>query len=412
MRTSTYTYHTLPNGLRIVIEEMPDVPSAAAGFLARTGARDETREVAGVSHFLEHMMFKGTPKRTWHEINSAFDAMGSTYNAFTSNDRTFYYGWVPRDCLREQIELLADMMRSTLPPSEFEMEKNVILEEIARSKDNLVSVAFDVLMEQAFAGHPLAWPVLGYEETIRSLRRDAMAEYFARRYAADNLILIVAGNVNPGEVIGWAEAFCGAWAPARDGAMRVAPELRNGSAGQTVSRFQQQVIMWAFPAPPGCVDDAELASATATILGGDNSRIFWNVVQKGLCPRAGAFHLDFSDAGLMILWAMCDPKHCEAAFSAIRGEAERMQSGGVTADEVARIRNKRLTSLAAEGEAPYDRLKLIMDDVDYRGRARTLEERLAVVDAIEPSTVGTYLARYPVTGEGFLVSVGPSDWRG
>ncbi len=119
--------HQLPNGLRVVIERMPQVRSAAAGFLARTGARDETPELAGVSHFLEHMCFKGTPRRTWEQINTAFDEMAVDYNAYTSEERTFYYGWVRTEYIGNQIELLADMMRSLIPAQEFDIDKKVVL---------------------------------------------------------------------------------------------------------------------------------------------------------------------------------------------------------------------------------------------------------------------------------------------
>ena len=112
-----YTLHTLDNGLQIVIEQMVDVRSAAAGFLVRTGARDETPDVAGISHFLEHMVFKGTAKRSWREITVDFDRMGSTYNAFTSEDRTIFYGWVRKYDITKQIELLADMMQPTCRPT-------------------------------------------------------------------------------------------------------------------------------------------------------------------------------------------------------------------------------------------------------------------------------------------------------
>jgi len=147
-----YTLHTLGNGLRVVIEEMPDLRSAAAGFLVDTGARDEAGSLAGVSHFLEHMMFKGTSKRTWRDITIDFDRMGSTYNAYTSEDRTVYYGWVRSADIGKQIELLADMVRSALPPEEFDMEKNVVLEEIAMSKDHLEHVALRTRQHDADRG--------------------------------------------------------------------------------------------------------------------------------------------------------------------------------------------------------------------------------------------------------------------
>ncbi|MCH7840090.1 MAG: insulinase family protein [Planctomycetes bacterium] len=206
-----YTLHTLANGLQIVIERMPDVRSAAAGFLVCTGARDEVAEQAGVSHFLEHMMFKGTNRRSWQEITIDFDRMGSSYNAFTSEDRTVYYGWVRRADIGKQIELLADMMQSTLPPEEFETERKVILEEIAMAKDDLEHLTFDFLQEKVFAGHPLAWPILGYEQTVQGLSRDVMWDYFRRRYVPDRMILIIAGNVEPTKMIDLAEELCGSW---------------------------------------------------------------------------------------------------------------------------------------------------------------------------------------------------------
>ncbi|MBN1489932.1 MAG: insulinase family protein, partial [Phycisphaerae bacterium] len=162
---SPFIEETLPNGLRIVIELMPHVKSAACGFMARTGSRDEDSPLAGVSHFLEHMCFKGTPKRTWREITIDFDEMGSHYNAFTSKDRTFYYGWVRNADIGRQLELLADMMRSTLPPDEFATEKNVVLEEIAMSNDQIESLAYHLLHERVYKGGAMAWPVLGYEDS-------------------------------------------------------------------------------------------------------------------------------------------------------------------------------------------------------------------------------------------------------
>ena len=145
-----FVSHTLDNGLRIVIEVMAGVRSAACGFLARTGSRDEDRALAGASHFLEHMCFKGTHNRTCAQINIAFDEMGAFYNAFTSKERTFYFGWVRHGDLYRQMELLADMMRSAIPPAEFDTEKNVVLEEIAMSNDQITHLAFDFLHEKVF----------------------------------------------------------------------------------------------------------------------------------------------------------------------------------------------------------------------------------------------------------------------
>lgn len=405
-----YTLHELSNGLRIVIETMPDVASAAAGFLIRTGARDETREIAGISHFLEHMMFKGTTKRTWRDITIDFDRMGSSYNAYTSEDRTMYYGWVRKEDIEPQMELLADMMRSTLPPEEFEMEKKVILEEIAMSQDHLEQVAFDFLQEHVFKGHSLAWPILGYEDTVRAMQRDRMWAYFQERYSPDNMLLVVAGNVDPPHIIGVAERLCGAWKPSGTNIPRTQPIVHTGVNVKQVDRFKQQILALTFPSVGAAHELAETAGAAASILGGDNSRFFWNIVQEGLSPRAGAFHLDYTDCGVLILSAACQPEQCERLLEAMRGEAKRICEQPVETHEVDRVKNKRRTSLAAEGEAPYYRLTQIMDDLEYHGYPRTVEQALADVDAITPRRIQEYFERCPINVEGHLASVGPRHW--
>ena len=215
----------LDNGLRVVIEPMRDVSSAAAGFMARAGSRDEPAEWAGVSHFLEHMCFKGTRKRRWQQITIDFDNMGAYYNAFTSREHTFYFGWVRRADIDRQIELLSDMVRPTLPQAEFDMEKKVVLEEIAMSDDDLDRHMYDTLHEKVFAGHSLRWPVLGYKETVAALTRQNMADYHAQYYSPANVVLIVAGNVDAG---------CGAAdCPAGDGGL---DERGQGTAAAGAAR--------------------------------------------------------------------------------------------------------------------------------------------------------------------------------
>ncbi len=407
-----YTLHTLPNGLRIVIERMPEVNSAAAGFLARTGARDEVPELAGVSHFLEHMCFKGTAKRDWQQTSVDFDKLGSIYNAFTSADRTFYYGWVPKRSIRDQIEIVADMMRPALPEEEFATEKNVILEEIAMAKDSIDHVAFDFVLEKVFEGHPLAWPVLGYDTTVTDLTRDQMHAYFEKRYAADNMMLIVAGNVDPAEIIATAEDLCGHWKPAESKGERKTPEIRTGVANRVVDRFNQQVIAMNFPGPGAGDPLSETADVAASILGGGNSRFFWNIVQSGLSPSAGCFRFDLGDCGLTILTAQTDADvdGVEKLADALREEARDICHNKVRPEEVQRVKNKRRTGLAVEGESPYHRLVQIMDDADYRGAPRTVEQRLADVEAVSVDSVAEFFERYPIDRDGFLIGVGPREW--
>ncbi len=405
--------HTLPNGLRIVVEQMPDTRSVAAGFLARTGARDEVPELAGISHFLEHMCFKGTTNRTWEQINTEFDDIAVDYNAFTSEERTFYYGWVQTENLEKQIELLADMMRSRLPAEEFDMEKKVVLDEIARSNDQLMHVAYDFLHNTAFDGHPLGWPVLGHDATVEALTREQMSAYYQERYAPNNLILIAAGDVTLERVIELAEKFCGQWESGPAKPERQTPKMKVGSVLKQLDQFGQQIVALCYPAPSSVDPLHETANAAASILGGQNSRFFWNIVQEGISPDASCYRIPYCDYGMTLLWGQADPQNCERLLEAMQSQAEKIGTSKVDEQEVQRVKNKRRTSLAVESEAPYYRLVQIMGDVDLLGAPRSIDQRLADVDAITVDRIAEYFESYPFDAQDrLLISVGPRDWQG
>ncbi len=409
MSDPVFVQEQLSNGLRVVLEVMPHVPSAACGFLVRTGARDEAPEVAGVSHFLEHMCFKGTPHRTWEQINIAFDELGAHYNAYTSKDRTFYYGWARAEDFERQLELLADMMQSVLPPEEFETEKNVILEEIAMSDDDLAASAYDFLFENLCARSSFAWPVLGYQQTVRGLLRDQMADYLHRRYSPRNLVLVVAGNLEPARVMAAARRMCGSWPAVEPGLARRPPQLRTGVASRQIERFHQQAVLIAYPSASAVHHLDETAEAVAAILGGVNSRFYWNIVQQGLSPRAGVFREEFADFGLLVLYGLCAPENAEKLTEAMLIETDKL-CDGVQAKEIQRVKNLRRTSLAIESEAPYYRLGQLSDDIDYLGRPRSAAERLAAVNAVSEASIQRYLQEFPLSADRLLVSVGPRNW--
>jgi len=400
----------LPNGLRIIMEVMPHVRSAAVGFLVNTGSRDEPPELAGVSHFLEHMCFKGTPRRNWRAINVAFDEMGSYYNAFTGKERTFYFGWVPADQIERQIELLADMMRSVLPADEFEVERGVILEEIAMSKDAIEHLAWDLIHERLCPGHPLGWSVLGTEATIKAMTRDRMYAYFRERYNPANMVLIATGRIDPEHVVAVAERLCGDWPSEGQVDHRVPPTFKTGTVTQQVERFNQQAIAVVLPAPRAGHPDAEVARALASVLGGDNSRFFWKIIQTGLAHEAGVYWVAYGDCGLMVLDGLCVPEKAEGLARAIQAEAVKITREGVDSSELQRVKNKRRTGLAAESEATYHRLLQVAEDVCDYGYPRTVQERLAAIEEVTVERVTRYLKEWPVDTEGLLVSLGPRNW--
>src|SRR3954471_6925158 len=182
--------HTLPNGLQIIGETSPPARSTALGFFVRTGSRDETPEVSGVTHFLEHMVFKGTPHRTALDVNYDFDRIGASYNAFTSEENTVFYAAILPEYLPQAVDILSDILRPSLRGEDFDMEKNVIIEEIGMYEDQPMWCAYDNAKKAFFAEHPLGNSILGTPDSIKALKRDQMMEYFQRRYVASNITVV------------------------------------------------------------------------------------------------------------------------------------------------------------------------------------------------------------------------------
>ncbi|MGZ3637812.1 MAG: M16 family metallopeptidase, partial [Ktedonobacterales bacterium] len=241
--------HTLPNGLQILGQRMPDLESISVCFHVRTGSRDEhDPALYGVSHFLEHMVFKGTARRDAEQITLDFNKMGAEFNAFTSVEQTVYYARVLGDYLPDAVDLLSDMMRPRLDAQDFAMERNVILEEIARSEDVPTNQAYRKLLGTYFEGTSLSHEVLGTRQSIRELSVEQMRDYHARRYAANNLILAIAGNFDWERLVALAEEKCGAWTQGEAG-RDAQPFVPAQSTSRVIVKpqQQQQIMLLAWP---------------------------------------------------------------------------------------------------------------------------------------------------------------------
>src|SRR5919202_5983579 len=201
----------LDNGLQVIGESSPSARSVALGFFVRTGARDETPEVSGVTHFLEHMVFKGTPRRSAFAVNRDFDRIGADYNAYTSEENTVFHAAVLPEYVPQAVDILADILRPSLRQEDFDMEKNVIIEEIGMYEDQPMWSAYDHAKRAYFADHKLGNGILGTPETIRPLTRDQMHGYFERRYVAPNVTAVAAGNFDWPAFVELVQKHCGGW---------------------------------------------------------------------------------------------------------------------------------------------------------------------------------------------------------
>ncbi len=404
---SPFSTHTLDNGLKLVFESIPRIHSAALGFYVHTGSRDEPADLAGVSHFLEHMCFKGTANRDWRQLSLDVDDLGAMWNAYTWWEGTAYFHWVQSDRAANSAEILADMMRSTLPEDQFDIEKKVILEEIAMYRDRPDALIIDELIQEAFAGHPLGQSVLGTEDTIGPISRDQMADYFHERYGPDNMTFVITGRFDRDEMIRVAENHCGGWETREAIRAQMKPEFRASRKVLERTNVIREHIAMAYPAPCDSDEWATTADLLAYYLGAaSNSRLFWSVVQKGLADEASADFCGFSDTGLFCVYVSVDPKNVSRVLEIVRQEVDELKRG-VDGEALARARTKQATALVTGGEHGLRRFSQIVGSLSTGTPLKTLEEELAEIDAVTPGRIAEYLERYPLDGEPAVVALGP-----
>jgi predicted Zn-dependent peptidase len=407
--TVFYT-HQLPNGLQIVGQPMPDFESVAVSYYVRTGSRDEPDPgIAGVSHFLEHMVFKGTKTLDWQEITLEFNKIGAELNAFTSHESTVYYARVLGEYLERALELLSDMMYPRLAESDFETEKEVIINEIARSEDQPYNLAFRRMMQTYFADHPLGHDVLGSRESIRDMQVDQMRKYWEQRYAANNLVLSIAGNFNWEQIVSLAEKHCATW--------------RTGDASRHTEAYQpsqpvneiivdpnlkQQIMIVSMPAVDVKDPDYYAAVLGGSILGdGDGSRLFWNIHQKGLAESASAGIWAMEGTGIMMMEANSTPEEAPRVLKLLQEELKSLLEDGIHEDELRRAKDKWISNMVLSSESTFSRMRSLANDWVVEGRLISVEEEIQRIEKVTTEDVMRSLKRFPMRDKQVLVALGP-----
>jgi predicted Zn-dependent peptidase len=402
-----FSVHTFENGLTAIIEFLPQAVSTAVGFHIRTGARDEVQKLDGVSHFLEHMMFKGTEKRGWQEINRDFDQMGARYNAFTSWEETCYYAWVLKEEEPRALELLSDMLNPTLPEDEFQTERKVILEEIARYNDMPDHVAFEQAMRIAFAGHRLSSNILGSAASIKRMQRAEMLDYLKRRYAPSNVTLFVCGNVDEAKMLAHIEELWSGRTGPRAERTSPTPQFRNGFKMIQKKNVARQNMVFLWPTLPITDKRSTVASLLGNILGDDrSSRLYWALRHTGLCDEAGGGYWGFTDCGLMAVQTSCDPEKTPQVEKIVRAELKKLKKG-VKPIELQRAKNRALTSLVFSAETPFNRFRQLMHQWTVRRELLTPEAMKARVEAVTLQDIHQLIEDYPFDTPGVVVGLGP-----
>jgi len=403
----TFCHHVLENGLEVVAEVRPQAYSCAFAFFVRAGARDETPDISGVSHFLEHMVFKGSSRRSAEQVNRELDELSVGSNAFTSEEQTVYFATTLPEDQRALVELLADMLRPALRPDDFETEKQVILEEIAKYDDQPPYGAHEKCLAAFFGDHPLGHSILGTTASISALSRQQMLDYFEQRYSPSNIVLAAAGRVDFEGLVAQAAEYCGQW-PRREAPRRHLPaQPRAGFQVLHKPQAVQEYVVQLAPGPSARDEDRYAARLLAAIVGDDvGSRLFWELVDTGRAESATLGTQGFEDAGAFCTWLACLPDLAADNLQRVRRIIEQVKTEGVTGEELARVKNKICAELVLRAERSANRLFAVGSSWLVRREYRTVREAVERYQAVTLADIQRVLDRFDLAHTA-TVAVGP-----
>ncbi len=401
----------LDSGLRVVTEALPGLRSVAVGYWVGTGSRDEPDPICGASHFLEHLLFKGTERRRAHDIAEAVESVGGDMNAFTGQEVTAFYMRMPDRHLDTALDIMSDIVWSpALRDDEFESERQVILEEIRMRDDAPDDLVHDVFAGALFPGHPLGREVAGTEATIEAVTRDQIADYHALHYRPANVVVAVAGNVDHDDVVAAVEAATPRGATER-------PARRNGAdAGAPTSRVlvdrpheQAHLVLGTRSLRRDDPDRYALAVLDQVLGGGMSSRLFQEVREKrGLAYSVFSYRSAYEETGALAVYAGTAPERAADTLAIIEAELDRLVAdGGVTDKELAGAKGHLTGSLALSLESSSSRMHRIGRSELTMGEIPSLDDVVAEVEAITAADVARVIDRVLGPGERTLAAVGP-----
>ena len=382
----------LANGLTIVSHAMPEVETVSLGIWIGAGSRSESETEHGVAHFLEHMAFKGTARRSARDIVEEIEAVGGDLNAATSVDSTAYYARVLKGDMPLALDILSDIILSPrFDMSELQRERDVILQEIAASLDSPEDIVYDDISEAAFPNQAVGRPILGTVESVGGFDRDHLGSYLATHYHAPNMVLAAAGAIDHVALVAEAERLLAGL----DGSASPKPTsaIYSGGVKRTDKPFEQTHLMLAFEAPPYCHDDYFTAQILAGALGGGmSSRLFQEVRERrGLCYSVYAFCSALADSGMFTVHAAGSPEKADDLFSVIHNELARAAEKGFDDAEVSRVKAQLKMGLLAGLESSGARVEQLARQILLHGRVLSTDEIVAEIERVETADLQSML---------------------
>jgi predicted Zn-dependent peptidase len=405
----------LPSGLRIVTEEVPSVRSAAIGIWVNVGSRDETPAVAGASHFLEHLLFKGTTRRTALEISATIEAVGGEMNAFTSKEYTCFYARVIDTDLPMAIDVVSDLITSSIVSAlDVDAERKVVLEEIAMRDDDPSDLVHDLYAETYYGDTTLGRPILGTTKSIKEMTRSSVFNYYKKKYLPQDLVVAVAGNIKHKRVVAMVEE-----ALSRDNFLDVkgAPQIRPNTPVKTkpmnsvglLTRKTEQAHMFYGMEGVARADDRRFAMGVlASALGGGmSSRLFQEIREKrGLAYSVYAYAQQFAGSGQIGFYAGCNPAKAIEVVEIIREILADVAENGMSHEEIERAKGAVRGSLVLSQEDSGSRMSRIGKNEIVYGQVMGFDDILKAISRVNPTDVREIASEY-LTKSPTLALVGP-----
>lgn len=382
----------LKNGLRVVMEKIPTCRSVSFGIWVKTGSRNESPERGGISHFIEHMLFKGTERYSAKDIAEQFDAIGGNVNAFTSKEYTCYYAKVLDEHLPIAVDVLSDMFfRSLFDTEELRKEKNVIVEEISMYEDTPDDMVHDLVSQAAYGEHPLALPILGTEEQLRAMESEHLREYMREHYTIENTVISVAGNIDD-QVIDLLERYFGDFSNRGNSSPLAAPDFLGGLQFHRKKTEQNHICM-SFPGlPVGEDKQYAMVLLNNAIGGGMSSRLFQEIREKrGLAYSVYSYHSSHADSGLFTVYAGTAPRQTKEVLDLTKEILHDVSVNGITASELSKGKEQLKGSLILSLESTGSRMNRLGKNELMLGRHYTLDEMIARIESVTMDDVNRVL---------------------
>ncbi|MBM4103468.1 MAG: insulinase family protein [Planctomycetes bacterium] len=403
-----FKHKQLQNGLTLIGEIQPHAQTAAMGFFVRTGSRDETAAISGVSHFLEHMLFKGTETLSWQQVNEAFDGLGASFNAFTGEENTVYFAAVLAEYLPDVAKLWSQLMRPALREEDFNLEKNVILEEIAMYKDMPQFDVVDQARTLHFGSHPCGNSVPGTDESIKAMAVQQMRDYFTKRYAPNNLVVACCGNFDFDVFSSHIEQLCGGWQPVQtDRTISYFEGTRQKKSIRKESLARHHICLLS---PSVSMQDPRrfAASLLGMILGDSTgSRYFWSLVDPAIAEVASMQAEAMDGIGAIYSYICCEPTAAQKVMDIVGGIFKDITENGVSEKELQAAKNKVLSTLAIKSEQPMGRLLGLGFNWVYSQEYRTLADDIAAIRSVTVQDVNSLTAEFQ-PGDFTCLAMGPT----